>query len=35
MAAHASIDTDQLYDRRNKALKMDDVDLINLRGGKG
>ena len=35
MAAHTSIDTDQLYDRRNKALKMDDVVLINLRGGKG
>ena len=34
MAAHASIRTTQLYDRRNKAVKMDDVVLINLRGGK-
>ena len=32
MAAHASIRTTQLYDRRNKAVKMDDVVLINLRG---
>jgi site-specific recombinase XerD len=31
MAAHASIRTTQLYDRRNKAVKMDDVVLINLR----
>ena len=31
MAAHSSIRTTQLYDRRNKAVKMDDVVLINLR----
>ena len=31
LAAHASINTTQLYDRRNKAVKMDDVVLINLR----
>jgi site-specific recombinase XerD len=31
MAAHASIRTTQLYDRRSKAVKMDDVVLINLR----
>lgn len=31
MAAHASIRTTQLYDRRNKTVKMDDVVLINLR----
>ena len=31
MAAHASIRTTQLYDRRNKAVKLDDVVLINLR----
>jgi site-specific recombinase XerD len=34
MAAHSSIRTTQLYDRRNKAVKMDDVVLINLRGRK-
>ena len=34
MAAHASIRTTQLYDRRNKAVKMDDVVLINLRKAK-
>lgn len=34
MAAHASIRTTQLYDRRNRAVKMDDVVLINLRGSK-
>lgn len=34
MAAHASIRTTQLYDRHNKAVKMDDVVLINLRGPK-
>lgn len=31
MAVHASIRTTQLYDRRKKAVKMDDVVLINLR----
>lgn len=31
MAAHSSIRTTQLYDRRSKAVKMDDVVLINLR----
>jgi site-specific recombinase XerD len=31
MAAHASIRTTQLYDRRSKAVKVDDVVLINLR----
>ena len=30
-ASHASICTIQLYDRRNKGVKMDDVALINLR----
>jgi site-specific recombinase XerD len=35
MAAHASIRTTQLYDRRNKAVKIDDVVLINLRAKKG
>lgn len=35
MAAHASIKTTQIYDRRNKAVKMDDVVLINLRLKKG
>ena len=34
MAAHASIRTTQLYDRRSKAVKMDDVVLINLRKDK-
>ena len=34
-AAHASIRTTQLYDRRNKAAKIDDVVLINLRGKGG
>jgi site-specific recombinase XerD len=33
MVAHASIRTTQLYDRRNKAVKLDDVVLINLRRG--
>lgn len=33
MAAHASIRTTQLYDRRSKAVKQDDVVLINLRAG--
>ena len=35
MAAHASIKTTQLYDRRSKAVKIDDVVLINLRARKG
>jgi hypothetical protein len=30
MASHSSIRTTQLYDRSNKAVKMDDVVLINL-----
>jgi site-specific recombinase XerD len=34
MAAHSSIRTTQLYDRRSKAVKMDDVVLINLRANK-
>ena len=34
MAAHASIRTTQLYDRRNRAVKLDDVVLINLRAKK-
>jgi site-specific recombinase XerD len=31
MAGHASIRTTQLYDRRSRAVKIDDVVLINLR----
>jgi site-specific recombinase XerD len=31
MAGHASIRTTQLYDRRSRAVKLDDVVLINLR----
>ena len=34
-AANASIHITQLYDRRNKAAKIDDVVLINLRGKGG
>ena len=34
MAAHASIRTTQIYDLRNKAVKMDGVVLISLRAGK-
>jgi hypothetical protein len=31
MAGHVSMRTTQLYDRRSRAVKIDDVVLINLR----